>query len=726
MKRFLLTALLASLATLAARADLMWYEPFIYTNGPIIVNGTNLDGSTNWFRHSGTASPSDSLVSGRKLQVSYTGSPSGRQDDVHRNFPAAYTGSKVDVFASFTLNCTTAPTNATAYFAHFYEASTIFNARVFALQGTNAGTYRLGISGAGTASSQVFPVDLATGVDYQVVVEWDPVNLFSGILWVNPTNSGDVSVTSNDTVASPLAGLGFAFRQASSFGQAFFVVSNLATATTFDEAATNVWSTSPIPPIIIASPKSATNFVGNAITLSGMAAGQGLGSMTYTWLKNGNPLSNPNGNTNAFIISSGAVSDTGNYRLVATTPYGLSATSSVAFLWVTNPPVPPTMVMNASNTTVYFGQTATLTALATGSPTITYQWYYGGNQISGATDPVLQIPNVQTTNGTTGTYRCDAINPYGTTPGANAVLSAIPVPLTNIAYLRTLVDPTYFLITNTTALWSVNGTVTSFNPMTGSPNSSYTIQDATGGLTVFVPTGAAFLPDAGANVNVIGTLSSFNGLIELNVNLNDPAQGVLTNSLGNLQPPGVVLPFSFTNGVAVGGVGNAFRQYGGSVVAFTNVYFPAGFTNGTFAAGSTYLMTNTAGEGMKLFLNAATTNLNGSTIPQHAWLVRGPLGYYLGNTVTDRSSGYEFDPTRIDDIISADPAPVTVTNTPVNSRQVLTWTAQPFMSYTVRVATNVAGPYTVLASGLTFNTTAGQYTDTNTLPATRFYQIASP
>jgi len=722
MKRLLLTAVLAALATVAVRADLIWYEPFNYANGCIETNSGGL-----WICHSPATPLKDSLVSNNKLQVSYTGSPSGRQDDIHRFFPAAYTNAgPIVVDASFTVNCSSPPTTATAYFAHFYVNSTTFHGRLFALAGSTAGTWRLGIAGAAAASSKVFPVDLATNVDYQVVVQWDPVTLYAATLWVNPISSSDVSVTSNDAVSSPPVIQAFAFRQASSFNTTFLVISNLATATSFDEAATNVWSTNAISPVILASPKSATNFVGNAAILFGLATGQGLGSMTYTWLKNGSLLSNPNGNTNAFVISSVATSDTGNYQLVATTPYGLSATSSVAFLWVTNPPVPPTITMNASNTTVYFGQTATLTALAVGSPTISYQWYYAGSQIPGMTDPSLVIANVQANNGTTGTYRCDAINPYGTTPGANAILSAIPVPLTNIAYLRSLVDPVFLQITNTTALWAVNGTVTSFNPMTGSPNTSYTIQDATGGLTVFVPGGAATLPEAGANLHVIGTLSSFNGLIELNVNGNDAAQGVLTNSVANLQPPGIVLPLNFTNGLAVGGVANAFRLYDGSVVTFTNVYFPAGFTGGLFTAGSTYLMTNTAGEAFKFFMNAATTNLNGNPIPQHAWIVRGPLGFYLGATVADRSAGYELDPTRIDDVVSTDPAPVTSAINEVSGHSLLSWVAQPFMSYTVLAATNVSGPYVVLASGLTFNTTAGQYTDTNAVPATRFYKIASP
>jgi hypothetical protein len=63
-----------------------------------------------------------------------------------------------------------------------------------------------------------------------------------------------------------------------------------------------------------------------------------------------------------------------------------------------------------------------------------------------------------------------------------------------------------------------------------------------------------------------------------------------------------------------------------------------------------------------------------------------------------------------------------------SGKPVLTWTAEPFMSYTVlRSATlspNLAD-YHAVASGLTFNTTAGQYTDTSASGAA-FYKVTSP
>jgi hypothetical protein len=162
------------------------------------------------------------------------------------------------------------------------------------------------------------------------------------------------------------------------------------------------------------------------------------------------------------------------------------------------------------------------------------------------------------------------------------------------------------------------------------------------------------------------------------------------------------------------------------VVTFTNVYFPAADGVAAFAAGSTYTMTNTSGETMRLFFNAAMHNLDGVVIPPFAWTISAPMGVFLSPTTVDRSSGYELFPTSPSDIVTTAPAQVAINVTKSGNNTTLTWVAEPYMSYTVLRATNVEGPYIPFAGGLTFNTVAGQYTDTSTVPATRFYRIVSP
>jgi hypothetical protein len=269
----------------------------------------------------------------------------------------------------------------------------------------------------------------------------------------------------NDAVTG-VTNVAFGFRQPGTFnGANHFNITNLAVATTFDEAATNVWSTNALPPTIVYQPKGGTNFPGNSILLTAVAAGQGQGSLTYTWLRDGVLYDDPNNSPdiNQLFFQSAAESDSGDYQLVVTTPYGLSATSAVASLWITNSPIPPIILRHPTNTTVFFGQTANMSVSVIGPGTINYTWKRNGVLVSGSPNidgPVLTIPNVQT-NVNTGTYTCSVSNEYGGVVSSGAVLSANPIPSPSIAFLRTLVDANY-QATNNTQVYKVTGTVTTF------------------------------------------------------------------------------------------------------------------------------------------------------------------------------------------------------------------------------------------------------------------------
>ncbi len=743
MKKLVLAGLLSCFAFTSIQAELVWYEGFDYPDGPIIATSTNTDGTvTNWFRHSGSAAPSDAIVANKKLQVSATGgTPVTRQDDVGRRFCTAdctFTNGAQLMYASFTLNCTNLPNAAGTYFAHFHNPPTAYFGKVFAVAGTNSAlpnTWRLGVSGAANSPSKVFPVDLALNTDYQVVIGYDPVNLWAATLWVNPVSSIDTAVTSNDSMTTVPAVQGFAFRQASSFGNWFCTVSNLAVATSFDEAATAVWSATPVAPVVAYQPQSGTNFVGNTVSLSVVAAGQGLGTLTYQWRKGGVNITNPDGNTNVLTFLSAQVVNSGNYDVVVTTPLGQSVTSAAASLWVTNPPVPPTITTHPTNTTVYFGQTAKLAVAATGSGTISYVWYYNGNLVSslgnpnfsGDGTPELTIADVQTNNNTVGTYRCEVRNEYGGRTSSNAVLTATAAPAATIGYLRTLVDPVFFLPTNTTALYTVNGIVTTWTNVTSAAHAQFYLEDETGGIAVYVAGGAAIRPQAGDNVTVTGPLGQFNSLLELNLTTANTAHRVVINSSGNPLPPGKVLPLGFTNSPAFGGIGNAIQLYQGSVITFTNVWFPAGFVGtNLFAGGQNYTITNKAGETFAFRVDARVGDIIGQPIPSFAWRVTGPMGFFLGTTATNRSAGYQLMPTRYADIVTTPPAAASASASLTGGKPTLSWAAEPFTAYSILRATNVEGPYAAIISGLTFNSTAGQFVDTNAAPTTRFYQIVSP
>lgn len=727
MKKILLSVLLSGVATLATRADLIWYEDFNYPDGQIILTSTNLAGTTNWVRHSGTAG--NSFVVNKRLEVA-----TSRADDVNRKFPAEFTAAPMNLYASFTANYTSAPT-ITNYFAHFVVGDTTLHARIFSAPGSLPNTWKLGISTAVSTIGLVrfVPVDLATNTDYQVVVQWDTTQGINAVpsLWVNPISPSDPSAIAGDTLSpAPAASLGFGFRQASGGATTLVSITNLAVATTFEEAATNVWSTNALPPVIVYQPKGGTNFSGNPVVVSAIAAGQGLANLTYTWYKNGALYDDPNNSPdiNTLSFPSAIPDDSGNYALVVTTPFGLSTTSSVASLWVTNAPVPPIITQQPpTNTTVYFGQTATLTVAATGPGSINYTWYRDGALVSGSPNidaPSLIIPNVQTNNGTTGTYRVAVSNEFGGVLSSNAVLSAIPIPTVSIAFLRSLVDPVNYLATNSTQVYQVTGIVTTLTNLTSGNTSSYYLQDGTAGINIFATLASSFRPTLGDVVNFVGVLSSFNSTLELLADTaNNPVASytVLSNNIAGLPAPKVI-PFSITNNLA------QVEALEGSFVMLTNVFFGTNAGNViSTTATTTATVTNASGEVFNVVFSNQNQDTAGQTLPSFAWTVRGALAQNLNNTVVPRNQLYNVTVTRFVDIVTNEPPALTASSARAGNNTTLTWTAVPYdYSYSVLAATDVAGPYVPIATGLTFMDTAGTYTDTNAGGSQKYYRVVSP
>jgi hypothetical protein len=727
MKKSLLAMCLTGLVAFTTRADLIYYESFAYSNGPTVLVSTNAGGTTNWFRHSGSASPSDSIIKNGHLEVA-SSSPGvvPRTDDIHRNF-TTFTNTQTVLFASLTVNCTNLPPAVGTYFSHFFVSSTNFNCRVFAQAGALPGTWRLGVAGTAGAVSAVFPVDLAPNVDYQMVVQWDPVTSYAATIWVNPVASTDNSYTSSDPVPTPGTPVAFAFRQAGSFGNAFFNITNLAVATSWDEAATNVWSTNAVAPIVVTPPQSGTNFPGENVTLTALTAGQGLAGMDYLWLKDGNGIANPNGNSNILALLSVAVPDTGNYQIVATTPYGLSVTSSPAFIWVTNAPIPPIITSQpATNNSVFYHQTVSLHVVAIGPPALTYQWYYTnapatGLNVSGADSDTLTISDVFTNDGTAGPYYVVVSNPNGNTTSRVATVTAVPPSSATIAFLRTLVDPVNFVATNSSLRWQATGVITTLTNLTTGDTASYYLQDGTAGINIFVTHGTFFRPNQGDIVTFVGWLSSFNSTLELEGDTNDLTTSftIWSNNVAAL-PPQKAIPFSITNNLPF-----CETNLEGRVVMLTNVYFAdsAGTVIST-SANTAVVVTNDAGETFNVLFSSQDLDTAGQTLPAFARTVVGVFNQNLGNTATPRNLGYQVEVTRFADIVTDDFSLTAAAN---GSSSTVSWPAAPYSyAYSVRAAANPAGPYAAIATNLHFVSPAGSFTDTNGTAAQRYYRVTTP
>ena len=727
MKRILLPLLFSCLAILPVRADLVMYEGFNYADG----NLTNVSsGIWAWVSGSGN----DLYVSGSKLQVAATGgSPVSRQDDASRSLSvtngSVYTNASQVLYASFTVNCTNLPNSAGTYFAAFYNpiagASGGFWARVFAgtAQTGLPNTWRLGISGRSGTVSKIYPVDLALNTDYQVVVQWDPVTDYNATIWVSPVSSASLSIGSIDGLTPPTNFVNsFAFRQAGTFGNFFGIVSNLAVATTFDDAATNIWAATPVAPVIARAPVGSTNFAGDNVLLSGIAAGQGLGNMTYTWLKDGGIFPNPNGNTNTLNFVSALTTDSGEYQLVATTPYGLSATSTVAKLLVNISFAPPTItVQPATNTIGYFGSSATLTLTAVGPGPLSYTWLKAGNVVSGP-NPTPAYTLTGLTALDAGTYVCGVTNANGGVLSSNAVLVVTNPPAVSIAYLRTLVDPVTFLPTNSTSLWEATGTVSTFTNTTSGNTSSYYLQDSTAGINIFITLGSTFRPAQGDVVKFVGVLSSFNGALELYADGNDSfvyPHSILSNNVALLPVPRTI-PVALTNTI---NTTYTRTNLEGSIVMLTNVFF--GTNAGTVTSGTantTVVVTNSSGRSFGiLFASQQSSDVGNKTLPEFAYTVAGPLTYNSGVAL---NGGFQVTVTRFSDVVTN---ALTITNTHAGNSSTLTWDAAPYTySYSAWAATAVTGPYVLLTNKLRFIDASGTFTDSNAGGTQKYYRLTTP
>ena len=760
MKRSILALLLSLCSLVSVRADLLWYEDFNYANGAIETNSILSPEVTNWVCHSPAPPKYDALVNNHKLEI---GTSSSRQDDIHRLLSttngAPYTNytTTPQAYASFTLNFAALPSSNGAYFASFYVSSSALPGRLWALTGNASGsnvfvgppgTFRLGVSSGTLARpSVIYPVDLATNTDYQVVMELDQSSTRATFLWINPLSSTDCYVNSADPFGSgtPANLDSFAFRQATGFGGvnaniAYCTISNLAIATTFDEAATNVWPTTPVAPHFVYLPKNTTNYVGTSVSLSAVANGQSLCALTYQWYKNGNPISGAT--SNVYTVNPAGLGDTAQYTVTVTNPNtSQSDTTPPVWLVIQDVPAPPQICGQPTPTnSVYYGQTVTLSVCANGTPPITYSWYYNGtlidpNVLTNDTlnaDGSLTIANVRPGNNTVGTYYCHLVGYYSQffTNSADAVVIANPPVATTIGAVRGMIDPVYLLPTNTTTYFQVTGIVISKTNMTTTASSEFFIQDDTGGICVFVGGGGGVVPNAGDNVTVTGPVGNYQSLMEFNLSASNPGHSVVTNSTANSLPPGTVLPLTFTNSPAYGGVSNAFWRYQGSLLTFTNVHFPAADGVATFAGNTVYTLADDHGNTMPLYVYTGFSDLVGMVIPQgNLWRVTGPMSFYLSPTATDRSAGYQFEPSKPEDFVTAPPAAVNVrVDSNPSGKPVLTWVAEPFMSYTVLRSATLSqnmGDYVPVASGLTFNSAAGQYIDSSA-PAAAFYKVTSP
>jgi hypothetical protein len=150
------------------------------------------------------------------------------------------------------------------------------------------------------------------------------------------------------------------------------------------------------PPAIVTQPTSISSVAGGAATFA--VGVTGTGPLHYQWYFQGVPMDGES--APQLNLTSLATNQIGDYRVVITNNFG-TVTSAVASLLV-DVAVGATILFQPYGDTVPAGNDFNFTVVATGTPPLSYQWFFDGTAIDGATNHNLTLTNVQ--SGTGGVY----------------------------------------------------------------------------------------------------------------------------------------------------------------------------------------------------------------------------------------------------------------------------------------------------------------------------------
>jgi len=210
-------------------------------------------------------------------------------------------------------------------------------------------------------------------------------------------------------------------------GKYTVVVTNSAGAVT--SAAGTLTVNALAPSVSITPPSSLSVFTGSSVSFAIVATG--TAPFTYQWYLNGNAI--PNATLTTYTIASAALTDSGSYTATVTNSGG-TGTSSAVTLTVNAVIISPSITTQPAAQSIIVGNAATLSVSATGTGTLSYQWYKNGIAINGATSTSLTI--AATALSDTGSYSVKITNSGGSTTSASAQLLVIdPGRLVNISVL---------------------------------------------------------------------------------------------------------------------------------------------------------------------------------------------------------------------------------------------------------------------------------------------------
>jgi hypothetical protein len=168
------------------------------------------------------------------------------------------------------------------------------------------------------------------------------------------------------------------------------------------------------PPGIVQNPLGFTGSIDSGNTLSVIASG--TPPLFYQWLLNGTNIAGATGSS--YAITDLTLNTAGSYSVAVTNAYGHTNSSPVTVALL------PSLISPFTGAIGIWGQNAVLNVGAVGSGALSYQWYFNGQAIGGATASSYALNDIQFTNA--GLY--------------NVVVSSVYGSVTNTAY-QVVVNP---------------------------------------------------------------------------------------------------------------------------------------------------------------------------------------------------------------------------------------------------------------------------------------------
>jgi hypothetical protein len=316
--------------------------------------------------------------------------------------------------------------------------------------------------------------------------------------------------------------------------------------------------------------------------------------------------------------------------------------------------MPPVISRHPGNQMVFAGENARFTVQASGAGPLGFQWQFEGNDLEGETGMELRVIGAGLEHA--GVYAVRITNGAGSVTSEGAWLEVHPAPVRVVWSVSELRDglekPGYVLMPKSEKV-TVEGVVTSHVNLSAAADARFFLQDATGGIAVFVPGGREVRPSAGDWMRVAGELEQVQGMLQIRAALSNPEHEVALLGAGNNLPIPVPFPLSAQTDF------DYLEAIEGRLISISGVVLDQ--ANPLFTGGSNVKLTDADGKTFTLRIDARVSGIIDQLKPAGAIRIVGILGQI--DSSAPYTSGYHILPTRFEDIDGPKLARITFVNT---------------------------------------------------------------